>query len=161
MLPRDACILSKIHVNVEEIVDGLNLWQDGRALCTTSSHLCVVRYDGLQICFYDTEKSDCMCCVTRVSYASNIRIFSVCLSDRNFKSQDSQREADQNCALRTFSKLVATLGLKYLSRRSFLYKCSTWQQILHHDFSYIFWNYFMFWMTVLYLFTFNSPSHSK
>ena len=41
-----------------------------------SGRLCDVRYNNFQIICDDSEKSDSVCCVKRMSYVLNTRVFS-------------------------------------------------------------------------------------
>jgi hypothetical protein len=51
-------IRSKTRVTVEELVECLNLWNEISTRNSKSGRLCDVRYNGLQMCCDDSEKSE-------------------------------------------------------------------------------------------------------
>ena len=57
-----------ICVNVEKIVECLNVWKEISTRNRKLGRLCDVRYNNLQMFCDDSEKSDSVCCVKRMSY---------------------------------------------------------------------------------------------
>ena len=73
ILPRlfcigEMCIFSVRYVTVEEIVECLKVWNDISTRNSKFGHLYDVRYNNLQMCCDDSEKSGSVCYVKRMSY---------------------------------------------------------------------------------------------
>jgi hypothetical protein len=65
----EMCVFSVRYVTVEEIVECLKVRNEISTRNSKRGGLCDVRYNGLQECCDDSEKSESACCVKRMSHA--------------------------------------------------------------------------------------------